>query len=275
MGCSFDEWYEVTEELRKTTQILMIHRPGLGESDLGDEIRNTYATVQDLYCLLKLLGMNKPLYLVGHSYGGLCAQHFARVHPEWVGGMVLVDSTSVNLKRLDELELPTLNKESDEKWVEKCLNYALKEKAELTMIIKPSLLDKHKQFPVSVQQRLLDFQTNPYLYKAMASEIQNWKKDAENIKGLGGFPDVPLVVIGRDKEYTILSDMDTGIPEWELRRFEEKWEELIREQVKLSKKGELRFAKRSGHAVFLDRPDVLIDSILKMVDDPSFRSDAR
>jgi hypothetical protein len=63
--------------------------------------------------------------------------------------------------------------------------------------------------------------------------------------------------------------------EWELRRFEEKWEELIREQATLSKKSELRFAKGSGHSVFLDRPDVLIDSVLNMIEDPSSGSETR
>lgn len=103
------------------------------------------------------------------------------------------------------------------------------------------------------------------MYKAMASEIKEWTKDAEVIISLGNFPDLPLIVIGRDKEYTIEIESNNGIPEWELREFEEKWEELISNQSKLSSNGELIFAAKSGHSVFLDRPDVVVDSVHKLV----------
>lgn len=41
------------------------------------------------------------------------------------------------------------------------------------------------------------------MYRTMHSEINNWKQDADMIKNLGKFPQIPLVVIGRDKEYNI------------------------------------------------------------------------
>ncbi|EDL64534.1 alpha/beta fold hydrolase [Bacillus sp. SG-1] len=265
MGCSFDEWHEITETLCKTYKVIMYHRPGLGRSELKEEKRNTAAAVQDLYSLINYYKITSSFYLVGHSYGGLCAQHFAKKYPELVKGMVLVDSTSVDLKLLDELDLPVMNKESDEVWIEKCHQYALKTKAELNEILMPTLQGKHKEFPESIQQRLLEFDNNPLLYKAMASEIQHWKEDAEYIKRLGVFPDIPLVVIGRDKEYAIDSERGGEIPQWELRRFEDKWEGLITEQANLSPKGHLIFASRSGHSIYLDRPDIVIDSIQRMV----------
>lgn len=173
----------------------------------------------------------------------------------------MVDSTSVDLKVLDELALPVMNQETDEVWIRKCLHYAEKNYDELLRIIKPTLNKKHGHLPNNIQQRLIDFQLNPLLYKAMASEIKEWKNDAEVIKKLGDFPNVPLIVIGRDKEHTIESELKTGIPLWELRVFEEKWTELITNQVQLSSKAELYFASKSGHSIFLDRPDIILDSI--------------
>jgi hypothetical protein len=40
MGCSFDEWHEVTEQLSKMNRVIMFHRPGLGESEIGNNVRN-------------------------------------------------------------------------------------------------------------------------------------------------------------------------------------------------------------------------------------------
>ncbi|MEI3596957.1 MULTISPECIES: hypothetical protein [unclassified Oceanobacillus] len=57
--------------------------------------------------------------------------------------------------------------------------------------------------------------------------MNNWKRDADVIKYLGKFPQVPLVVIGRDKAFNTKLGMMEGIPEAELRLLEEKWQELI------------------------------------------------
>jgi pimeloyl-ACP methyl ester carboxylesterase len=265
MGCSFEEWYEVIKTLSKTYRVLAFHRQGLGKSELGYGIQNTASAVSDLAEILSHFQIDEPLYLIGHSYGGLCVQHFAKVHPEKVAGVMLVDSTSVELKKLEKLDIPVLNQDSDGVWIEKCLDYSTKDKQELSVIIQPTLNEKHRQFPKAIQQKLLDFQVSPFLYKAMASEIKEWTKDAEIIMSLGDFPDVPLIVIGRDKEYIIESEVKNGVPEWELREFEEKWAELITNQSNLSSKGELFFAANSGHSVFLDRPDVVIDCVHRMV----------
>ncbi|NEZ00880.1 alpha/beta hydrolase [Bacillus shackletonii] len=264
MGCSFDEWHEITETLSKTNRVFMFHRPGLGESEIGNEVRNTEAVVNEMQEMMRLLEIDEQILLVGHSYGGLCAQHFVQLHPENVKGIVLVDSTSVDLRILDELDLPVLNEDSDEKWMEKCLLYSNMNQEELRKMINPSLSEKQKLFPLQIQHRLMDFQTNPNLYKAMYSEISNWKNDAEIIKNIGDFPDKPLIIIGRDKEFNIQLGVQDGLPEWEIRLLEEKWQELILEQEKLTNVSELVFAKRSSHSVHMDRPDVIIDAIKRI-----------
>ncbi|MCA1054237.1 alpha/beta hydrolase [Rossellomorea aquimaris] len=266
MGCSYYEWNEIIQTLSKTYRVLAFHRRGLGQSGLGNGSQNTSTVVSDLDELLNHFKIDEPVYLVGHSYGGLCVQHFANVHPEKVAGVILVDSTSVELKELEKLDLPVLNQDTDEMWIEKCTEYSTKDKQELLEIIRPSLNEKQRRLPTTIQNKLLDFQVNPTLYKAMASEIKEWTKDAEVIMRLGSFPDCPLIVIGRDKEYTIESQSENGIPEWELRQLEEKWEELITNQSKLSSKSELIFASDSGHSVHLDRPDLVIECVHKVVE---------
>ena len=266
MSCSFDEWYDVIESLSKSHRVVMFHRPGLGESEIRNEVRNTQAVVNEINELMLLLGILEPVLLVGHSYGGLCAQHFVKEHPKKVAGIVLVDSTSVDLKVLDELEIPVLNEGStDEIWVEKCGSYSQMNQEELREIINPTLTKKQKQLPFDVQQRLINFQINPSLYQAMQSEISNWKQDADTIKNLGEFPNVPLIVIGRDKEHNIRLGTEDGLPESELRLFEEKWLELIMNQVNLSQNSKLILAQGASHSIHIDRPDVIIESITWMV----------
>ncbi|WP_400241647.1 alpha/beta fold hydrolase [Niallia sp. JL1B1071] len=109
----------------------MFHRPGLGESDIGAETRNTERVVNELVDLLTQLEITEKVILAGHSYGGLCVQHFVRLLPDRVAGIILVDSTSVDLEELDDLELPILDEVgSDEYWLEAYRVYSLMEPSE-------------------------------------------------------------------------------------------------------------------------------------------------
>ena len=266
MGCSFYEWYDVAESLSKSNRVIMFHRPGLGLSEIGTEDRNTQAVVSELNDMIRQFEFSESVILVGHSYGGLCAQHFAKVHPEQVAGVVLVDSTSVNLKELDDLDLPVLDEgDTDEIWMEKCYSYSLMKQEELKEKVNPSLTEKQKQLPLDIQLRLINFLTTPSLYKAMYSETSNWKKDADVIKGMGKFPDIPLIVIGRDKEYNVKLGIIDGLPKCELRLLEEKWQELVTNQANLSNNSELIFAKESSHSIYVDRPDIIIESINRII----------
>ncbi|WP_397538749.1 alpha/beta fold hydrolase [Rummeliibacillus pycnus] len=265
MGCSFDEWYEVTESLSNTNRVIMFHRPGQGASEIRNEVRNTQTVVNEVSEMIHLLKISEPVVLVGHSYGGLCVQHFVKEHPKKVAGIVLVDSTSIDLKILDNLDLPVLNEGStDDFWMEKCHSYSQMTREELTEVIKPTLTEKQKLLPNDIQQRLINFQINPSLYKAMCSEISNWKKDGDIIKNLVEYPDIPLIVIGRDKVHNIRLGIMEGLPEWELRLFEEKWQELIMNQVNLTSNGKFIIAQEASHAIHIDRPDIIVQSINKI-----------
>ncbi len=252
--------------MRKTNRVILFHRPGLGLSEIRrNEIRNTGAVVKELNDMMTQLEITEPVILVGHSYGGLCVQHFAKEYEEKIAGIVLVDSTSVDLKELDELNLPTLDQDdNDEQWMKRCYSYSFMDQETLKNTLQFSLTENQKQLPLHLQQLIIDFQTKPTMYQAMYSEIANWKKDAEKIKSLGDFPNIPLTVIGRDKEYNITLGVLDGLPEWELRVFEEKWEELITRQGKLNKNSELIFASESTHQIHLDRPDVIIEALHNM-----------
>ncbi|WP_372868949.1 alpha/beta fold hydrolase [Planomicrobium okeanokoites] len=262
MGCSFDEWVEVAEALSKTNRIIMFHRPGLGESEIEVENRTTTSTVEEVHRLLAILEIAEPVVMVGHSYGGLCAQHFTKIYLHEVRALVLVDSTSHDLEKLDVLDLPVLNQNfSDEEWLEDCQANADLTEKELRKIILPILTENQKRLPLPVQERLINFQQKPNLYKAMKSEAENWKADAKIIKQLGPFPDTPLLVIGRDKEYVIQQGVEEGLPEAELLLLENTWEQLIKEQAELSKMSRVTFAEKSGHSIHLDRPDYIIEAI--------------
>ncbi|WP_214851187.1 alpha/beta hydrolase [Exiguobacterium sp. s193] len=258
LGCSYHEWYPIIEALKQTFRVISFHRHELENTTE----RGTAGVAVQLKQLLQTIGVTEPILLVGHSYGGLCAQQMAHDYPERVRGLVLVDSTSVRLRQLDALTLPVLDAEStDQVWVEKCHAYAAMTRHALCETIRPELTQAQQQLPVNVQQKLIDFGTDPKLYGEMATVIERWQDDALKLERRGRLADLPLAVLGRDKELAVNSGIEEGLPEGELRLLEDTWERLICEQADLSTQSELLFVEQASHAIHLDRPEAVLTAI--------------
>ena len=97
LGADSSAWHAVTGPISAFAQVVLYDRAGLGMSTPftapGRPI--TARRVADaLDRLLARADLHPPFILVGHSLGGLYAQMFARLHPNEVAGMVLLDSSS-------------------------------------------------------------------------------------------------------------------------------------------------------------------------------------
>jgi pimeloyl-ACP methyl ester carboxylesterase len=86
-------WKKVIPEISKDATTFAYNRPGYGRSDSASTPRDGLYTVEELRTFLKNKGLEPPYVLVGHSYGGLLMQLFARKYPDEVIALVLVDST--------------------------------------------------------------------------------------------------------------------------------------------------------------------------------------
>ena len=99
LGADSSAWREVVGPISEFAQTVVYDRAGLGKSQPlaapGQPI--TARGVADrLDALLAKGGMHPPFILVGHSLGGLYVQMFARLHPDEVVGMALLESSSVD-----------------------------------------------------------------------------------------------------------------------------------------------------------------------------------
>ncbi|MED1409754.1 MULTISPECIES: alpha/beta fold hydrolase [Bacillus] len=254
MGCSFYDWLPIIEKLSQKFTVISYHRPGYGESELGNNPRTTMQVAKELHMLLHELAIHEPIILIGHSYGGLCAQHFAMLHEDQIKALILVDSTSMNLHRLDELHLPISDQtDSDDIWLQKYHTYSKMDVDALYTELKPMLINQSEHH--------IEFSISPSLYKATASELAEWKNCARSIKELYKTLEIPLTVIGRDPQYSITQMIESDMPKEEATQLEEMWQELIREQLHLSINSKYILAKHAGHGIENDRPDTIIEAI--------------
>jgi pimeloyl-ACP methyl ester carboxylesterase len=96
-GGSSIDWSPSQKKLSESLQVLSYDRAGMGRSGPGTGEQTILDSVKDLDELLTKLeekgDIKTPFQLVGHSYGGACMQVYAKMYPEKVAGIVLVDSS--------------------------------------------------------------------------------------------------------------------------------------------------------------------------------------
>lgn len=93
MAAPLEFWAWIQPEVAATARTISYDRAGIGRSDAVRGVRTARLATEDLTALLTALDDPGPYVLVGHSYGGLLARHFAHTSPGRVAGMVLVDAS--------------------------------------------------------------------------------------------------------------------------------------------------------------------------------------
>jgi pimeloyl-ACP methyl ester carboxylesterase len=86
-------WGPVLRELGGRHRVFSYDRPGYGDSPASSVARDPCSIAREAHAVLAAAHVALPYLLVGHSLGGLYQYAFARLYPEEVAGMVLLDPT--------------------------------------------------------------------------------------------------------------------------------------------------------------------------------------
>jgi len=92
-GPTMSTWEPVFEKISKSTAVFAYDRPGYGNSSGRNVPGSIREAARQLRENLHRTGKTSPYILVGHSYGGLIVNAFARLYPNETKAVLLLDST--------------------------------------------------------------------------------------------------------------------------------------------------------------------------------------
>jgi len=93
LGDGKSVWEEVLWRLPQSVSLVAYDRPGYGDSPCSPGPRDPCSIARELRALLRAADVAPPYVLVGHSLGGTYQFHFAKLFPEDVVGLVVLDPT--------------------------------------------------------------------------------------------------------------------------------------------------------------------------------------
>ncbi|MCF6327118.1 MAG: alpha/beta hydrolase [Devosiaceae bacterium] len=242
-------WSSVQPNLSQTMRVCTYDRAGMGWSEAGPAPRSADLIVSDLNKMLANASISGPMIFVGHSFGGLVAQYYARAFPERVVGMVLVDSVhpdfiaslpqSAKKQRESQLSLLKFGGLLTRFGVARALN----------VVSFPS------EMPEEIRRNVRALAMRPLAASTIYAETVAFEKGVEEMEKLPQLSaDLPIAVISRYFDKSNPSHQDNV----EVDRL---WSDLQAELAKLNDNTEQYFSKSSDHFIQFSDPELIINII--------------
>ncbi len=250
LGDSYISWRRVQPEIAKFTRVCSYDRAGLGYSDSSPNPRTSKVIAEELHKLLYGYSVDimGPVILVGHSMGGYDVRLYASLYRDQVAAMVLVDASHPD----QENRFPPAMKDMRGTWLRET------EFLEFTMPFGiPRLLDLCDPDPV-IRAAECNFHTT----RAAVAEMKAFSESAAQTAATGPFGDLPLAVLSHDPDKPS-SDLPADLA----KPTNDAWEKMQEELARLSTRGTQEIAKNSSHYIQLDRPEIVIAAVRKVVDE--------
>ncbi len=241
-----DQWRAVQPPLAALTRTCAYDRLGVGFSARARGERDGARLADELHQLLARAGEKPPYLMVGHSVGGRVVRLYAAAHPDEVRGLVLVDSPPDGL-------LASLPRTAARMRRAARLGRVLVRLGFLRLA-DPFHLDGTPAFALTYRGAFFD---------TVDGILDAWARTDEELLAAPPPPDLPTVVIthGRPGDFAGPDMIDPA----EAEAAERVWQAGERALAARSTRGRLVVAERSGHAVPLEQPELIIEAVRNLL----------
>lgn len=269
LGACIGEWWHIADKLAEHGGVLLYERAGVNNSKPCKSPRTPLVIAQELKQLLDALPHEEKLIFVAHSQGGLYAQQFARLYPDMIEGLVLLDPLSAEDHRFQTELTPAQYKMSGVDKASHLGAFRALALLKLGFVIKLFMKNAppfyyYPGFSRAASKYILRSYTKPSFYKTVLEEYR-LSHEPIHLQGLHtaeGFPPVPVALITHDSKIAQEEIMAYGgATSIEAAKIEDIWQDIMKGYLKFGCVSKLFTAYISGHYIHLSRPDILVEAI--------------
>ncbi len=246
VGSASIAWSDVHVQVSQFTKACAYDRPGLGYSEPTDQPLRSGNVAERLQKLLHAAKIEDDLVLVGWSAGGVYIREFHRRYPERVKAMLFVDSSHE--------QQATRIPHTPDNGSDPALRIA-RHLAPFGLVRMSGILDRRVERSSGsdeMKSRLKAVYHQSHMLDTVWRESEAFNLDINATKPPLPIGDLPLIVLTRGRS-------DASPPERNARS------QLQRELTLLSTNGKQIIASESGHHIYVDQPELLIESVEELV----------
>jgi pimeloyl-ACP methyl ester carboxylesterase len=273
-------YQDVRREVGKFARAVAYDRAGMGTSEPGPQPRDAKHVVEDLRTALRNAGLPPPYVLVGQSMGGAYIRVFAADHPDEVSGMVLVDPIHAEaIEPFDEAKA-WFDTHCPEEWqrAEPHINIASEGLAPLLAASFKAFEQCVETFPeakrVALRREywgLVDSAPRetfaPICSPGARDEFKASLQSCQQAIAAKPLPPVPIILLAAGQP-TVFSEVTANLsPDMrELSKLMKEWRIADYQKWADATPGaKLVVAKRSGHNIQSEDPQIVINSIREVI----------
>lgn len=251
------DWSEIMPELSRSHRVCAYDRAGYGWSEPAQDARSPQQAADDLLALLTASQVEAPYVLVAFSHSGLANRLLAAQQPDLVAGMVLIDPATEFDNEIMSAELMQQQRSA----VGLFQGFTLFARLGLVRWLGAQSMAGYAPFiatQAATPEIYYTFVADPQWWSTSTQEFASRLDDTHlaRVRDHGQIRDIPLIIVGAE---TLDSTGNSAIQELQTIR-----NERLRTLAAQSSKGEFIVAEKSTHNVLTDRPDVVIDAILRV-----------
>jgi len=252
------EGYFLLDELAKVSRVCIYDRAGFGWSDRSPHPRTSNQIVTELDQMLTLAGLEPPYILVGNSFGSYNMRLYAHRYSEKVVGLVLTDGLHESALLKMPLALRGLQLFFASGFIMSVLGATLGIIRVLNLIgVFELLKPKLRQFSFESRKAVKRSFCRPKHWLTMTREILSLDISGRQVRCAGHLNDLPIVSL-KASSFFIPSLFTILMP---LKAANKLRDRIHDELAKLSTNCVQIPVENSGHFVWVDRPDAIIQAV--------------
>ena len=243
LGGSSLEWWPVADRIDSAARFCVYDRAGYGWSDPSRQPRHALRLAYELDRLLAVAGIDGPLIVVAHSFGGFVARLLAERRDD-IAALVLLDSS--HEEQLERLETPG--------------GRLMMPRGGGQFVVSGNQAPEN--LPRKLRRKVAALNRMRKTYSAIHGEMSAFRESAEQVRAARArrgepFP-FPVTVVRRGRD--LYADRTDGAERTAV------WIELQEDLAEIGRPGRLVIAEGSGHHLHADDPSLVAAEIERLLE---------